>query len=376
VVARIGEDMPQEYVSDPCPAYTYDMAGFRVPLQPLNFEPNFGITAQQNILQAFRQNYANEETYYFHGNHLGSANWVTLQNASPTQFLLHLPYGEEFVKQLNGSYDERFTFTGKEKDIETGYYYFGARFDNVDLGFMSVDPMSDKYPSISPYAYCAWNPIKLVDPDGRDALVIVDEEKKLITIKANIIFYAYGKRVGTNDLKKTAENYKQNIIDNWSKDNNGNPWTIEHDGNTYTIIFKINVNVDNDAGRERYQKYNGMNNYIGIGRTKSEVNDNHRNRGIWEIANSSNNAGAHEFGHLLGLKDRYIKIKDELGYSHSKPEQGWENNIMGVYGGKIEQRNIDAIFNSVLQNKNNTKGMKRPMGGGYIFILNNNNKER
>ena len=26
--------------------------------------------------------------------------------------------------------------------------------------------MADKYPSISPYAYCAWNPVKLVDPDG------------------------------------------------------------------------------------------------------------------------------------------------------------------------------------------------------------------
>ena len=28
--------------------------------------------------------------------------------------------------------------------------------------------MADKYPNISPYAYCAWNPVKLVDPDGRD----------------------------------------------------------------------------------------------------------------------------------------------------------------------------------------------------------------
>jgi len=34
--------------------------------------------------------------------------------------------------------------------------------------WLSVDPMADKYPSISPYAYCAWNPVKLVDPDGRE----------------------------------------------------------------------------------------------------------------------------------------------------------------------------------------------------------------
>jgi hypothetical protein len=26
--------------------------------------------------------------------------------------------------------------------------------------------MSDRYPSLSPYAYCAWNPVKMVDPDG------------------------------------------------------------------------------------------------------------------------------------------------------------------------------------------------------------------
>ena len=34
--------------------------------------------------------------------------------------------------------------------------------------WLSVDPMADKYPGISPYAYCAWNPVKLVDPDGCD----------------------------------------------------------------------------------------------------------------------------------------------------------------------------------------------------------------
>ena len=61
-----------------------------------------------------------------------------------------------------------FTFTGKERDEETGYGYFGARYMDHELMTMwlSVDPMADKYPGISPYAYCAWNPIILVDSDG------------------------------------------------------------------------------------------------------------------------------------------------------------------------------------------------------------------
>ena len=59
-------------------------------------------------------------------------------------------------------------FTGKETDCETGFSYFGARYYDPTLltGWTAVDPMADKYPSLSPYNYCAWNPIKLVDPDG------------------------------------------------------------------------------------------------------------------------------------------------------------------------------------------------------------------
>ena len=59
-------------------------------------------------------------------------------------------------------------FTGKERDRETGFSYFGARYYDSDLSglFLSVDPMANKYPNISPYAYCAWNPMKLVDPNG------------------------------------------------------------------------------------------------------------------------------------------------------------------------------------------------------------------
>ena len=65
-----------------------------------------------------------------------------------------------------------FKFTGKERDEESGYDYFGARYYTSNLSmWLSVDPLADKYPNISPYAYCAWNPMKYVDPDGRKIVI-------------------------------------------------------------------------------------------------------------------------------------------------------------------------------------------------------------
>jgi RHS repeat-associated protein len=73
------------------------------------------------------------------------------------------------MKSCTTSWFTPYTFSGKEKDAETGYSYFGARYYDSDLSiWLSVDPMSDKYPSMSPYNYCADNPVILVDPDGRE----------------------------------------------------------------------------------------------------------------------------------------------------------------------------------------------------------------
>ena len=109
-----------------------------------------------------------KEVYFYHGDHLGSANWITDIKGTPIQYIHYAPYGELINNQHAAGYDERYKFTGKERDVETGYDYFGARFYWATIGhWLSVDPMADKYPNISPYAYCAWNPVKFVDPDGR-----------------------------------------------------------------------------------------------------------------------------------------------------------------------------------------------------------------
>ena len=123
-----------------------------------------------------------KEVYFYHSDHLGSASWITDFGGEAVQHIQYLPYGEPYVNQHPAGYQERFTFTGKEKDEETGYGYFGARYMDHELMTMwlSVDPMADKYPSISPYAYCAWNPVKLVDPDGMEINPVYTVEGKYL----------------------------------------------------------------------------------------------------------------------------------------------------------------------------------------------------
>ena len=119
-------------------------------------------------------------SYFYHPNYtstelstsLGSSSsWITDRTGDAIQHLHYLPYGEDWVDQRNSSWNVPYTFSGKETDVETGYSYFGARYYDSGLSiWLSVDPMSDKYPSMSPYNYCANNPVILVDPDGREPI--------------------------------------------------------------------------------------------------------------------------------------------------------------------------------------------------------------
>ena len=123
--------------------------------------------------------------YFYHPDHLGSASWITNIHGRTIQHLYYLPWGEDFVNQRTGSFSSMYTFSAKEKDTETGYSYFGARYYSSDLSiWLSVDPMAAKYPSLSPYVYCADNPVKLVDPNGEEVWIPGLDEKGNVTYTA------------------------------------------------------------------------------------------------------------------------------------------------------------------------------------------------
>ncbi len=88
-------------------------------------------------------------------------------------------------QRLEGTFENVYKFNGKELDIETGLYYYGARYYNPSLSiWASVDPLAEKYPNIGGYTYCANNPIIYIDPDGRDIKVAsqVVDGKTVITV--------------------------------------------------------------------------------------------------------------------------------------------------------------------------------------------------
>ena len=68
-----------------------------------------------------------------------------------------------------------YKFGGKESLARVGLdlYDFGARmYSPSNMCWMTMDPLAEKYYHISPYAYCAGNPVNLADPDGMDYWIL------------------------------------------------------------------------------------------------------------------------------------------------------------------------------------------------------------
>jgi RHS repeat-associated protein len=136
-----------------------------------------------------------ERTYYYHGDHLGSAQVVTNHGGQVHERLEYTPYGELWIDRRDAGGDQTpYWFTGKELDEETGLYYYGARYlDPKASRWMSADPAMGEYIPGAPisdearrrngnlpgmggvfnlvnlhvYHYAGNNPVKYIDPDGR-----------------------------------------------------------------------------------------------------------------------------------------------------------------------------------------------------------------
>jgi RHS repeat-associated protein len=82
-----------------------------------------------------------------------------------------------FIEERNNTWNTPYLFNAKELDEETGLYYYGARYyDPRTSIWLSTDPLQEKYPSVSTYAYCGNNPVMNIDPTGMDWYEYTDKD--------------------------------------------------------------------------------------------------------------------------------------------------------------------------------------------------------
>ena len=114
--------------------------------------------------------YENGSYYFYIQDHLGNNRIVANQNGSVNQSTQYYPFGMAFADGINQSI-QPYKYNGKELDggRRLNWYDYSARYMDGALGrFTTVDPLAEKYYSISPYTYVANNPMRFVDPDGKD----------------------------------------------------------------------------------------------------------------------------------------------------------------------------------------------------------------
>jgi RHS repeat-associated protein len=151
---------------------------------------------------------------------LGSAQLITNVEGEEYERIEYTPYGELWVERASAAsnIDIPYRFTGKERDEETGLYYYGARYlDPKFSRWLSPDPaLSDYIPgapisdeakkrngnlpgmggvfntvNLHLYHYAGNNPIKFVDPTGRTIIVGISTAKEGFDLTGAHAFIMY-----------------------------------------------------------------------------------------------------------------------------------------------------------------------------------------
>ncbi|PCJ64359.1 MAG: hypothetical protein COA58_13475 [Bacteroidetes bacterium] len=177
--------------------------------QPLNVsEVNYISSAgDSSVLYTYQSDYKTfyrGEKRYELSNHLGNvlavitdrriqtclAGDIIYYSAQVVSVSDYYPFGMQIKERQwkNSSFSYRFGFNSKEKDDEVSgsgnSYDYGFRIYNPRLGkFLSVDPLFQSYPWLTPYQFASNLPIAAIDLDGLESKIVINEIQADGTVK-------------------------------------------------------------------------------------------------------------------------------------------------------------------------------------------------
>ena len=174
--------------------YVYDAQGKKLQASYVTTIPNSSMTLDycdnmiyengkltQILVDGGYVSFVNGEPvyHYYLKDHLGSNRVAVNQATGEVEQVNHYyPFGGLMAESTGGSV-QRYKYNGKELDRMHGldWYDYGARWYD-GMRFLTQDPHATDYVDMTPYAYCANNPINAIDTDGKRIKTILWEDDK------------------------------------------------------------------------------------------------------------------------------------------------------------------------------------------------------
>jgi RHS repeat-associated protein len=264
---------------------------------------------------------------YYHDDHLGSATCVSDSQGRLVTETSYYPYGGERNTRALSPSQSYYRFTGKERDAEHGLLNFESRLLwPAAARFIRVDSLADKFKAqslhapqaLNPYAYCQNNPLTHVDPDGREARVIIHDHNR-ITIQVAIQY------VGPMATKRNIAIANKGIEKYWT--GKFGRYHVKMEVLDPAKDSSLQPAVITLTSKDDKRKY--LRSFVQVGADTGQWNPKDSDY-AW--------TAAHETGHLMGLDDRYT---DKKGV-----DRGWRGNMMGENWGRVQEKNIKELISS------------------------------
>jgi RHS repeat-associated protein len=188
---------------------------------------------------------------YFITDHLGSTRAIVNSAGNITAQYNYYPFGKQWKDANLMANTNRYIFSAKEKQTirDLGWIDFSARmYANCEMPiFTTQDPLAEKYYSISPYAYCAGNPVKYVDPDGRELKIWYKDSNGK---SQSFVFTGQNIKHSNSFVNAVITAYKYNK-DNGERAKNGGG------ASTVTAVERTDISINIMEGFDsRYNQYN------------------------------------------------------------------------------------------------------------------------
>jgi RHS repeat-associated protein len=204
-------------------AFTYDSTALRwfsnlpsfiqrLPDLPLFLAPGEALFIKAQTATELQMTKPVLRVQYYHQDHLGSSSVVTDSEARIAEETAFYPFGAARNKFELQPVFQPYTFTQKESDRESRLHYFEARYLSAPLGRFLGQDLQYAHPDalssrdlasflsnpqqLNGYSYVRNNPLRLVDPDGRDPKPAPKQRQKALVVYTPDMFADAKARLG------------------------------------------------------------------------------------------------------------------------------------------------------------------------------------